>query len=322
MNFETALEDARVAVQQAAQVCSNIQRSIPGQALTKNDRSPVTAADLAAQVIVLAQLEQSSLRCPVVAEESAEILSGPDAAQWRVRVTELVNQVCPQLTESDVLKILDRGQHNGGKNGRFWVLDPIDGTKGFLRGEQYAVALGLVVEGELKLGVLGCPNLRHGDAVGRVYSALHGQGSWCSGLDLRHRQPVQVNDFGLERANFCESVEAAHSAHDASARIAELLRISAPPVRIDSQCKYAMVADGSASIYLRLPTRKNYIEKIWDHAAGALVVSEAGGQVTDIRGRPLDFGVGRGLECNEGVIVTNGRVHEQTLNAIEQVLEL
>ena len=61
------------------------------------------------------------------------------------------------------------------------------------------------------------------------------------------------------------------------------LGINAPPVRIDSQAKYALVARGEADIYLRLPTRADYREKIWDHAAGALIVAEAGGVVTDIQ---------------------------------------
>ena len=78
---------------------------------------------------------------------------------------------------------------------------------------------------------------------------------------------------------------------------------------MDSQAKYAVVARGEADIYLRLPTRADYREKIWDHAAGALIVAEAGGVVTDITGRPLEFNHGRELAANRGVIVTNGRLH-------------
>jgi 3'(2'), 5'-bisphosphate nucleotidase len=85
---------------------------------------------------------------------------------------------------------------------------------------------------------------------------------------------------------------------------------------MDSQCKYAAVARGDVSIYLRLPKDKSYQEKIWDHAAGSLIVSEAGGRVTDIHGRSLDFSKGRGLQNNEGVVATNGKLHEKILNAI------
>ena len=98
-----------------------------------------------------------------------------------------------------------------------------------------------------------------------------------------------------------------------------MLNILKEPVRLDSQAKYATVARGEAEIYLRLPTRKDYQEKIWDHAGGCLVVTEAGGKVTDIYGNSLDFTQGKTLKNNRGVIVTNNMLHEQVLEAIEQV---
>jgi 3'(2'), 5'-bisphosphate nucleotidase len=62
-----------------------------------------------------------------------------------------------------------------------------------------------------------------------------------------------------------------------------------------------------------LPTGKGYVEKIWDHAAGLAVVREAGGRVTDVAGKPLDFTHGARLETNRGVIVTNGALHDAVL---------
>ena len=89
---------------------------------------------------------------------------------------------------------------------------------------------------------------------------------------------------------------------------------------MDSQCKYGAVARGDASIYLRLPTRADYEEKIWDHAAGWMVVTEAGGRVTDVRGEPLDFSIGRTLRNNKGVVATNGRIHDSVISAVRAVL--
>ncbi len=75
-------------------------------------------------------------------------------------------------------------------------------------------------------------------------------------------------------------------------------------------------------IYLRLPTgKKGYEEKIWDHAAGWLIVKEAEGEVTDIYGKPLDFSQGRTLSQNYGVVATNGKLHAQVLSAIKKVYE-
>ncbi len=208
-----------------------------------------------------------------------------------------------------------------GTSDRYWTLDPIDGTKGFLRGDQYAIALALIDRGEVVLGVLGCPNLPNSDgSTGAIFAATSGScRAWYgTGTDPR---PVQVaSPTTPAEARFCESVESAHSDQDQAAEIASLLGITAEPYRIDSQCKYGAVARGDASIYLRLPTRADYREKIWDHAAGMFVVEQAGGRVTDADGRPLDFTHGRRLEHNRGIIATDGRFHDEVVTAVGQVL--
>ena len=83
------------------------------------------------------------------------------------------------------------------------------------------------------------------------------------------------------------TTQSARGSRPNQAGIASRLGITAPPFRIDSQCKYAVVARGEASIYLRLPRDTSYREKVWDHAAGSLVLEEAGGRVSDLDGRPL-----------------------------------
>ena len=67
---------------------------------------------------------------------------------------------------------------------------------------------------------------------------------------------------------------------------------------------------------MRLPTRADYREKIWDHAAGALIIEQAGGRVTDIDGNPLDFTQGRELKNNHGIVATNGPIHDAVLAAV------
>jgi 3'(2'), 5'-bisphosphate nucleotidase len=89
---------------------------------------------------------------------------------------------------------------------------------------------------------------------------------------------------------------------------------------MDSQAKYALLARGAADVYLRLPSRKGYIERIWDHAAGALIASEAGCTITDIHGKPLDFSHGRGLELNAGILGAPPELHARLLAAAREVL--
>lgn len=329
MKYESERQVAIDAVLRAGRLCQAVQaRLVAGTTLTKGDRSPVTVADFGAQAIVSHLLVAAFPEDPLVGEEDADALREEANAALKDKVLDAVRSFLPDLSESEVLEEIDRGTHEGGPTGRHWTLDPIDGTKGFLRLDQYAVALGLIENGEVVLGVLGCPNLpidADNPEAGRgcLFIGVKGQGAFMRTFDDATETPVSVTDVSdVSAARFCESVEKAHSSQSHSALIAEKLGITQPPFRIDSQCKYAAVARGDASIYLRLPTRKDYVEKIWDHAAGWRVIVEAGGTVTDVYGAPLDFSIGRGLSNNKGVIVTNSRLHVPVLEAVAAVLGL
>lgn len=330
IDLEAELEAAVAAVRDAATVCRSVQRNLVDAAtLEKKDRSPVTVADFASQALVCSSLAGRSKIGAVVGEENADELREAGAEATRDRVVEHVRGVRgDDVSPDQALDWIDLGGVDpAGSADTYWVLDPIDGTKGFLRGEQYAIALGLVERGQVVLGVLGCPNLRGpaGEA-GCLLSAVRGAGADCRPLDGSGRSgvvPVRVSDVQTtEAARFCESVESGHSDQDQSAAIAEALGIREEPVRVDSQAKYAIVARGEAQIYLRLPTSKTYREKIWDHAAGMIVVEEAGGRVTDARGHDLDFGQGRLLEGNSGIIATNGPIHDAVLEAVARFVDV
>jgi 3'(2'), 5'-bisphosphate nucleotidase len=121
----------------------------------------------------------------------------------------------------------------------------------------------------------------------------------------------------LSSASFCESVEAGHSSQGTNAQIAKFLGIETQSVRMDSQAKYASIARSDGDIYLRLPVGDgSYQEKIWDHAAGCIIVEEAGGIVSDAKGRPLDFSVGRTLKNNKGVVAAHKEVEAIFSNAM------
>ncbi len=329
MSLSTERTEALEAAIAASRVCTAVQqRLVAGTSLEKGDRSPVTVADFAAQAIVSHLLAQAFPDIPLVGEEDADALRQPENVALKDKVLAAVETVLPGLSEETVLGAIDRGTYGGGGQGRHWVLDPIDGTKGFLRLEQYAVALALIEDGQVVLGVLGCPNLPHDarapeQGKGCLFIAVKDQGATLRTLDDPAEVTVRVDGVAdTSQARICESVESGHTSQGHSAQVAEKLGITRPPFRIDSQCKYAAVARGDASIYLRLPTRKDYVEKIWDHAAGVAVVTEAGGAVTDVRGEPLDFSLGRGLSNNKGVVVTNGKFHGQVVNAVRGVLGL
>jgi 3'(2'), 5'-bisphosphate nucleotidase len=303
-------------------LCSQAQgRLVGGDTLTKSDDSPVTVADFAAQAVVSATLSDHLGEFELVGEEDATDLAGDARSHLRDGVVALVaGQRGGAVSSDDVVGWVSRGGADGSSD-QYWTLDPIDGTKGFLRGDQYAIALALIEGGEVVLGVLGCPNLPNAD--GSRGAVLLADGSRAMAWYGEASEPVAISvatPGSLASARFCESVESGHSNHDHSAKIADRLGITAEPYRIDSQCKYAAVGRGDASIYLRLPTRPGYREKIWDHAAGKFVVECAGGVVTDVAGNPLDFRHGRTLERNRGVVATDGSFHDEVVAAVQAVI--
>jgi 3'(2'), 5'-bisphosphate nucleotidase len=237
------------------------------------------------------------------------------------KVTRFVADECGACDSDAVLGWIDRGA--GEAAGRYWVLDPIDGTKGFLRNDQYAVALALIENGTAQWGFLACPALPNARGTGSIFVAQRGSGAREFSLQGEELGPIRVSaQSDITQARLAESVESAHTNQGLAARLRDKLGIEAEPVRMDSQGKYAAVARGDAEIYLRSPNSKTpeYRENIWDHAAGCLVVEEAGGRVSDVYGNPLDWSQGRRLENNIGVLATNGASHDGVLRELAQLL--
>ncbi len=327
MLLEREREVALEAVSRAAALCQNVRASlVSAETIAKMDKSPVTVADFGAQAIIVHSLRQAFPNDLIVAEEDTDALCGDDASPLRGRVLAHVQEVAPGMSEEEMLDAIDGGHHRGGGKGRFWTLDPIDGTKGYIRGDQYAIALALIEDGEIVMGVLGCPNLPCGELQsegprGLIMTACRGEGAILQDMQNGVCRQVLVTEEGdPAKAVFCESFESGHTAHGVSADVVRALGVTVHPARLDSQCKYAVVARGEAGVYMRLPTRADYVEKIWDHAAGAIIVQEAGGMVTDARGEPLDFSQGRTLRKNKGVIATNGRLHEAVIDAVRSAM--
>ena len=90
---------------------------------------------------------------------------------------------------------------------------------------------------------------------------------------------------------------------------------------MDSQAKYALLAAGRGDLLVRLLSAQapNYREKVWDQAAGSLVVEEAGGRITDLNGMGLDFTQGRTLAKNRGVLASNSHLHPKALKALAEI---
>lgn len=315
------------AVRQAALLVKIVQSEMVSPALTKADRSPVTIADFASQALIGYLLGKVFPSDPLVGEEDSSDLQRPEESATLDSVVKFVSGFIPDAEPAKVCSWIDRGDGTPGK--RFWTVDPIDGTKGFLRGNQYAVALALLVDSKVQIGVLGCPNLVGGyqsdiGGSGSLVFAIRDEGTWTHPLqgDITSYNQLHVSLLDdPHQARLLRSFESGHTNIGEVEALARNLDIRAEPIRMDSQAKYALLAAGASELYLRLlsPEKPSYREKIWDQAAGSILVEEAGGQVSDLHGNPLDFSAGRTLANNRGVCVSNGHLHPAVLRALKSI---
>ena len=320
MNYQAEKQLALKIVTEGAKLCQRVQQTDAGKAFKKADTSPVTVADFGAQAILCKGLIERFPDDPVIGEEDATLLQKPDLAGVRQQIIEQVQQTIPTATPDNVIDWINWG--NGQLAQRYWTLDPIDGTKGFIRGDQYAVALALVEDGEVKLGVLACPAFpREDGGKGVIFLGIRGQGAVEIPLEGGNSQPIKVDpSSNFEQLYRIESVESVHSDRRVQTAVDRRLGLTYTAKQMDSLAKYGAIARGDAHFYTRvpLPQFKGKKENIWDHAPGVIIVEEAGGKVTDLEGKPLDFSLGAQLSNNNGVLATNGAIHAQVLAAIEQ----
>lgn len=343
--YERAVAEA--AVLRAAILTKKVQSSV--KEVSKEDKSPVTAADFAAQALLIAALRKVFPADSFIGEEgSAQLRADEGLTQW---VYDLVSstadvdlpggggKLASPSSVQDVLSMIDLGgQGNGGTTGRFWVMDPVDGTKTFLRGQQYAVSLSLIENGKEVVGVLCCPNLRlkdgrvvedsvDTDGLGIMLSAVKGQGVTVRTLknDTTLPQPQTVQKLksptDLKDLHIVDSRNSAALRHDIIQGVARQFGANYPGTEVwSSHMRYASLILGGADTQIRVPVSPNSKVCIWDHAGAQLIFTEAGGKITDLDGKSIDFGVGRELSGNRGMIVAREGVHAKILSTVTELL--
>jgi 3'(2'), 5'-bisphosphate nucleotidase len=301
-----------------------LARALEGRAhaSTKPDTSPITVADLAIQAVVAERLASAFPGVPLIGEEDAASFdTDPELAR---QVVQVVGQVIPDATSERVVGWIGDSSTVGS---RFWALDPIDGTKGFIHGRQYVIALAWIVDGRVEMGVIGCPRLSlveagtfaQRSAHGGLAIAVRGEGAWwsASGEDTCHRLTVSAC-ADVSVARLVQSFEGRHGDPERCARALRSLGNERSPFLMDSQAKQVTIAAGSSDLLMRFPPHPGFHDAVWDQAAGSLLIEEAGGRVTDLTGRSLDFASGRRLLRNTGVIASNGLLHLAVLEALQQ----
>ncbi|KAG2646102.1 hypothetical protein PVAP13_2KG486700 [Panicum virgatum] len=353
------LAAAAAAVERACRLCVDVKRSLfsGGKSiLEKNDQTPVTIADferLFPSIPLVAEEDSASLRSSNTDDNSSDVL----VESIFSGVADKVSNSSSLLTQDDVLRAIDRGGKDAvsfdSNPATYWVLDPIDGTKGFLRGDDalYVVGLALVVNGKVTIGVMGCPNWtndtihneKDGSAAacndrGILMVSHLGCGTWSRRLSSEIGQSTTAQD--IWKRCFVDTCSVVHIARycipnsqtwdmiplsvlfnsttgESDPRNEnEILLLS---VFCGSLCKYLTVASGRASVFV-LRARPTTQIKSWDHAVGVICVQEAGGQISDWSGKPLDLAADltsrRIIYPSGGVLVTNGALHDKLVEMI------
>lgn len=219
---------------------------------SKRDASPVTEADRAAELVILAALAKAAPGIPVIAEE--EVAAGRIPAH----------------------------------DDTFFLVDPLDGTKEFIRGgDDYTVNIGLIEGGKPRLGIVFAP------ATGRLHGGMNGTTAWLD--DGSGRTSIQTRPMGPDIVAVASKSHYTQSTADyLQAAVGSCRQIS-----IGSSLKFCIVAEGKADIYPRLsPTSE------WDTAAGHAVLLAAGGRVDGPDGAPLNYG--KRTLLNRAFVATGG----------------
>ncbi|KAF2117510.1 hypothetical protein BDV96DRAFT_643883 [Lophiotrema nucula] len=381
--FSDELSLALRTVYAASRLTKDVLRSLNNNVsgIAKADDSPVTIADFAAQALIIGAVQAVYPDDAFVGEESSKQLRENDALAERVwqlvqRASTLEEADASQMSDvqhvqayensttsqtssgslsfprskAEMLDLIDLGQTSQLREGRVWVLDPVDGTATFMKGQQYAVALCLVLDGEQQVGVIGCPNLHvdfdsefvgmkiHEDLVdeaeyGVVLSAVQGQGTYIRAMEpkglgeprpISHTQGYTSRD--LSTLNFVESAVGATSLSQEEHRlVAESLGATPWPGTTiwSQQMKYVSLVLGASDVHLRIPKTKDRFTMVWDHAGGHLLFTEAGGTIKDFDGKPIDFGQGRYLkgDTNYGMVCAAPWCFDTVMKAVKDVLD-
>ncbi|KAM3431970.1 hypothetical protein NHJ13734_007081 [Beauveria thailandica] len=366
--FERERAVAEAAVLRAAILTKKVQSCVG--AVSKADATPVTVADFAAQALLISALHAAFPSDGFLGEEDSSALRND--AQLCDQVYHLVVSSAAEAADAvagggggggggggdealaspssvdEMLHLIDLGSAGqGGPTGRFWVMDPIDGTATFLKGQQYAVALALIENGREVVGVLACPSLKVADdggiyddvvdahGLGVLLAAVKGRGATIRrfpsaatasllsspATPLPPLPPATTAENSLTGLRFVDCQRSTSTNHGLPRTLAGRLGARYPGLDVwASHVRYAALVLGAADAWVRLGARPDAVFYVWDNAGAQLLFTERGGRVTDFDGRAMEFGAGRDLRANRGMVAARADVHGVLLKMANEVL--
>jgi len=289
------------------------------------ETEPVTIADYGSQVIIGRALAEHFPDDAVIAEEGGSQFVELTTDKQKAEIINLLTTILDvNITQDDIVRWLGQGANKPDAK-RTWIIDPIDGTKGFVAMRHYAIGIGSVENAQPVGAIIAAPGYGDGvsgnDDEGLIFYIKDGKAYQEPLLSKGEAKQVVVSER-TENLRIVQSFEKKHASKSRMASAREKAGMSDAEVyELDSMEKYALVANGDADVYMRLPNLSSTRpHMVWDHAPGVALVLAAGGVATDVDGSPLDFSKGRTLP-NRGMLVSNGKVHERLLKAVGELLE-
>lgn len=270
--------------------------------IIKADSSPVTLADLLHQSQLQRLLAESFPDDGLICEEPRSLQEQVVAEAARVS-REVYGEPMPER----LFDVPERGEIT-------WILDPIDGTKGYIAGRYYAIAVGFFMGDEPLFGAMAVPSAPNAEPTaieGKLAFAIKGKGAWIADI-VEEGEPV----FSALRSGAGAAESAAQDASGESRalrvavslehggaiveRLRELGEVEI--VKLDSQAKYLAVAAGVIDVYMRARRNDGHPDVVWDHMPGALIALEAGCRVTHFTGEPIEFEPKSVIEFRRGFV--------------------
>lgn len=308
------------AVEHGAQLCRKIQAD-GVQSHAKGDASPVTTADYGTQAIICRALSLHFPDDAVVAEEGSKAYLELVSPDIRATLPTLLADILGEsVSEADVLRWLDYGQDRP-RNGRTWVIDPIDGTVGFVSGRYYSICVSYMEAYQPTGAVIGLPR----SPIDENGTILHTDGDGLFARPMGSTDDRRVQASGRQDVaslRILDSIKLPADEQATATHVRDVAGLSAATVELyDSQLKYAMIAAGYGDVFVRMPRDISLDPHyIWDHLTGAALIKAGGGRITSIDGQPLDFSQGDSLP-HTGFIASNGdaSLHDTLLKATKTV---
>lgn len=297
------------------------------------DSTPVTAADFAIQAIVAEELKKAFPNDRFMGEEDAQDLREDPALK---AMTVSIAQEYSKSKEEDIIPAIDSGvEPPRGKGERVWILDPIDGTKGFMTNQNYIIGLALVVDGEPVVAGMANPRLEEQHGVPSIMIAVTGKGlrywpaigegpvpkelaphlqekkvSWLVKMEslAKFRGPTSMG-FPMTELNENGPPWLVSRPMTAGSPMPFGPRCVPDNVCCGAMIKYWCVAQGTAAGFIQYESTL----KSWDHACGILCVIESGGKATDASGNPIRFPdriftVDKAVVCSAAEAARNVRI--------------